>query len=401
MTETVYIGLLGLGTVGSGTARTLQRHAAKITQLTGKKIVVKTALVRDPKLPVAEDLQDIRLVGTVEEVVSDPQIRIVAEVMGTIDIAREYIIKALTAGKHVVTANKDLIAVHGEELAQIAKQHHVTLLYEASVAGGIPVLRTITDSLAADELHTVMGIVNGTTNYMLTKMSNEQWTYDEALKKAQEAGFAEANPTSDVDGLDAARKMVILTRLAFGMNVTLEDIAIKGIRHVELQDILYAQTAGYTVKLLGTAKVVAGKLSLSVNPVFVPNTHLLAQVQLENNAVYVVGDTVGELMFYGPGAGSLPTGTSVANDIVTIVKSLELPVEHTHTYEQPTVLASKEEIVSRYYVRYSTNQPSPEWVENSIEQTDTQVVGITTEMSQAMIEQYALEYNAVYYPVLD
>ena len=219
MKNHLQIGILGFGTVGSGVLRILKHHEPKLNQVTGVSLRVKKVLVRDIDKKRGAIAEGIELTLDVDEIINDPEIDIVVEVMGSIDEAKNYIKKALKAGKHVVTANKDLIALHGNELVALAKENQCDLYYEASVAGGIPILRTIVDSLASDDIQKVFGIVNGTTNFILSKMTSEGKTYEAALKEAQELGFAESDPTNDVDGIDAARKMVILTRLAFGMNV--------------------------------------------------------------------------------------------------------------------------------------------------------------------------------------
>lgn len=253
MADQLRIGILGFGTVGSGVLRILKNHEPKLNQVTGTTLKVKKVLVRDLKKQRGSIADGVELTMDADEIINDPEIDIVVEVMGSIDQAKEYIKKALTAGKHVVTANKDLIALHGNELVALAKEYNCDLYYEASVAGGIPILRTIVDSLASDEIQKVFGIVNGTTNFILSQMTNEGKSYSEALKEAQELGFAESDPTNDVDGIDAARKMVILTRLAFGMNVELDQIETKGIRDLQQEDIKMAERLGYKIKLIGSA----------------------------------------------------------------------------------------------------------------------------------------------------
>ncbi|MCO6018047.1 homoserine dehydrogenase [Carnobacterium divergens] len=357
MNKQIQVGMLGFGTVGSGVIRILKDHNAKIRQVTGEEISVKKVLVRDIEKNRGEISEGIQLTTNEDEVLADPEINVILEVMGSIDSAKMYITKALKAGKHVVTANKDLIALHGNELVALAKENQCDLYYEASVAGGIPILRTIVDSLASDNIQQVMGIVNGTTNFMLTKMTNEHQSYEEALKEAQELGFAESDPTNDVDGIDAARKMVILTRLAFGMNVELDQIETKGIRNLKSVDIETARKLGYRIKLIGTAEENNGGVSVSVGPILVPEAHPLASVQNENNAVFVVGSAVGETMFYGPGAGELPTATSVVSDLITVAKNIRLGTTGNvfSSYQHETKLMTDEEILSKYYLSIEMN----------------------------------------------
>ncbi|ANZ99686.1 homoserine dehydrogenase [Carnobacterium divergens] len=357
MNKQIQVGILGFGTVGSGVIRILKDHNAKIRQVTGEEISVKKVLVRDIEKNRGKISEGIQLTTNEDEVLADPEIDVILEVMGSIDSAKMYITKALKAGKHVVTANKDLIALHGNELVALAKENQCDLYYEASVAGGIPILRTIVDSLASDNIQQVMGIVNGTTNFMLTKMTNEHQSYEEALKEAQELGFAESDPTNDVDGIDAARKMVILTRLAFGMNVELDQIETKGIRNLKSIDIETAKKLGYRIKLIGTAEENNGGVSVSVGPILVPEAHPLASVQNENNAVFVVGAAVGETMFYGPGAGELPTATSVVSDLITVAKNIRLGTTGNvfNSYQHETKLMTDEEILSKYYLSIEMN----------------------------------------------
>lgn len=352
MKKHLQIGILGFGTVGSGVLRILKHHEPKLNQVTGVSLKIKKVLVRDIDKKRGSIAEGIELTLDVDEIINDPEIDIVIEVMGSIDEAKTYIKKALIAGKHVVTANKDLIALHGNELVALAKANQCDLYYEASVAGGIPILRTIVDSLASDEIQKVFGIVNGTTNFILSKMTSEGKTYEEALKEAQELGFAESDPTNDVDGIDAARKMVILTRLAFGMNVELDQIETKGIRDLQQEDIQMAEKLGYKIKLIGSAIQIEENISVDVGPVLVPANHPLASVQNENNAVFVVGAAVGETMYYGPGAGELPTANSIVSDVITVAKNIQLGTSGNvfSSYQHETSLAQDTEVSNKYYI---------------------------------------------------
>ena len=347
------VGVLGFGTVGSGVVRILDEHKSKISQITGYDIKVTKVLVRDlTKTRRYEDV-DVAVTDNANDVIGDPSISIIVEVMGTIDIAYDYVLKSLRAGKHVVTANKDLIALHGDHLITVARENNCDLFYEASVAGGIPILRTIVNGLASDHLKKVMGIVNGTTNFMLTKMTSEGLSYETALKQAQELGFAESDPTNDVDGIDAARKMVILTRLSFGMNVSLDDVSTTGIRQLTVDEIKLADQLGYTIKLLGIAEEHNGAVDVCVTPTLLPKTHPLSGVHNENNAVFVLGEAAGETMYYGPGAGELPTASSVVSDIITVAKNTKLGTNGNafSSYVHETNKLADKDCLAKYFVR--------------------------------------------------
>jgi len=322
----ISIGLLGLGVVGSGVIKIVEDHQEELVHQLGRGVKVEKVLVRDIEKARQIEIDDHILTTDCEDVLANPDIDVVIEVMGGVEDARKYILEALHAKKHVVTANKDLIALHGPELEETAKQNGCDLFYEASVGGGIPLLRGLSDGLVSDRIQQVMGIVNGTTNYILTKMDQEGQSYEDALQKAQELGFAEADPTADVEGLDAARKMVILARLSFFTNVELEDVEVEGISNVSLTDIEYGKKLDLTMKLIGFANRLDNQMEVSVQPTFLSKNHPLAAVNDEYNAVYVNGEAVGETMFYGPGAGSLPTATAVMSDVVATIKNMLLGV---------------------------------------------------------------------------
>jgi len=353
MNNYVSIGLLGLGTVGSGVIQLIENHQEELVHQLGCGVNVKSVLVRN--LEKARDIQvnPTYLTTNPDDVLNDPDIDVIVEVMGGIDEAREHILKAFTAKKHVVTANKDLIALHGPELQNAASANKCDLFYEASVAGGIPILRGLADGLVSDRIQKVMGIVNGTTNYILTKMDDEGVPYEDALKEAQELGFAEADPTADVEGLDAARKMAILARLAFSTTVELDDVEMSGISNLALTDLEYGEKLGFTMKLIGIANFDNEQVEVSVQPTFLANDHPLANVKNEYNAVYVNGEAVGETMFYGPGAGSLPTATAVMSDVVAVIKNQLLGV-NGRRFIKPRftkVLKAPEQRFGQYYFR--------------------------------------------------
>lgn len=353
MKKEINIGLLGFGVVGSGVAQILLNHQTDLQHKLGVSVQIKKVMVRnidkDRDTPLPKDI----FTTSLDDILSDDSIDLIVEVMGGTTDAKDAIERSLQAGKGVVTANKDVMAEVGPKLLKIADQNGCDLFYEASVGGGIPLIRTLEDGLASDRIHALTGIVNGTTNFMLTKMKEENMSYDAALALATELGFAEADPTADVDGLDAARKMVILASLAFSTEVKLEDVYVRGIREIKDGDVELADRFGYTVKLAGTAKKDENGIEVAVEPVFLPNAHPLASVNNEMNAVYVYGDAVGETMFYGPGAGSLPTATSVTGDIVAACRNLLLGVngkrKHAPQYERK--VKDDAQKYSRYFHR--------------------------------------------------
>jgi homoserine dehydrogenase len=353
MENKVSVGLLGLGVVGSGVVQIIQEHQEKLKHQLGVSVDVKRVLVRNPEKHRDVNVDTSLLTTNADDVLQDPEIDVVIEVMGGIDTAREYMIQAFRAKKHVISANKDLIALHGPELHAEAEKNKCDFYYEASVAGGIPILRGITDGLASDRIERIMGIVNGTTNYILTKMAEEGTSYEDALKQAQELGFAEADPTADVEGLDAARKMAILARLAFSTPVDLDDVEVSGISQISTEDINYGSELGYTMKLIGYADFQDGQLETHVLPTFLADDHPLASVKNEYNAVYVYGKAVGETMFYGPGAGSLPTATAIVSDLVNVVKNVRLGVTGEQVVQNyfDKALKKSEERHSQYYLR--------------------------------------------------
>ncbi|MEB4596046.1 homoserine dehydrogenase [Bacillus amyloliquefaciens] len=324
--ESIRIGLLGLGTVGSGVVKIIQDHQDKLMHQVGCPVTIKKVLVKDIDKKRDADLPKEVLTTEVYDVIDDPEVDVIIEVIGGVEQTKQYLLDALKAKKHVVTANKDLIAVYGSELLAAAKENGCDLYYEASVAGGIPILRTLEEGLSSDRITKMMGIVNGTTNFILTKMIKEKSPYEEVLKEAQDLGFAEADPTADVEGLDAARKMAILARLGFSMDVDLDDVKVKGISRITDEDISFSKRLGYTMKLIGIAQRDDNKIEVSVQPTLLPDHHPLSAVHNEFNAVYVYGEAVGETMFYGPGAGSMPTATSVVSDLVAVMKNMRLGV---------------------------------------------------------------------------
>ncbi len=319
---TVTLGILGLGTVGSGVAQILAQNKEDIEIRTQSQVQIKKVLVRDKTLP-REFTGDYEITENANEILHDPDIDIIVEVMGGIEPARTYVLEALRSGKNVVTANKDLLALHGHELLEAAKESGKDLYFEASVAGGIPIIAVLKESLSANRVTDVMGIINGTTNYILTAMDKQGRDYNDVLAEAQKLGYAESDPTADVEGLDAARKLSILASIAFNSRVTLSDVYVEGISRITSDDLSYASELGCTIKLLAIAKRRNDQVEVRVHPAFLPKTHPLAAVSGVFNAIYVVGDAVGETMYYGRGAGSLPTGSAVVADVIQVIHNMK------------------------------------------------------------------------------
>lgn len=346
------IGLLGLGTVGSGVYEILQRQKNTLVDKVGCDVEIAKILVRN-KQKYATMYPETLLTDRWEDILEDDSIDIVVEVMGSMDIARKYISEALQKGKHVVTANKDLIAVHGHELLQLAKENHCDLLFEAAVAGGIPIIRPLKQCLLGNHISEVMGIINGTTNFILTKMAEEGMDFADALKLAQDLGYAEADPTADVEGHDAGRKLAIMASIAFHTPVTFADVYTEGITKIKAKDIRYAHELGYEIKLLGIAKQAEDGVEVKVHPTMIPQNHPLAAVKDSFNAVFVHGDAVDDAMFYGRGAGSLPTGSAVVGDILDVARNMVYGctgrIGCSCYYDLP--IKEMEDTVSSYYIR--------------------------------------------------
>ncbi|MCI8311318.1 MAG: homoserine dehydrogenase [Lachnospiraceae bacterium] len=320
--QNIHAALLGIGTVGMGVYKLLERRKKELPYKIGGELNIRRVLVKNLSKKREGIPEDI-LTDDFQGILSDPKIQIVIELMGGIEPARTYILEALRAGKHVVTANKDLMAKHGRELMEEAERHGCDLQFEAAVAGGIPIIRPLKECLAGNEITEVMGIVNGTTNYILTKMTEEGMDFDDALRKAQELGFAEADPTADVEGLDAGRKMAILASIAFHSRVTFDDVDIKGITKITAKDIQYAREFGYTLKLLGVARNTDNEMEVGVFPMMIPSTHPLAGVKDAFNAVFVHGDAVDDAMFQGKGAGEFPTASAVVGDLIAVARNMQ------------------------------------------------------------------------------
>ena len=314
--------LLGAGTVGGGVYKLVERRSAEMQAKVGADLKITKVMVKNLQKK-REGIPSEVLTDDWEGIINDPEISIVIELMGGVEPARTYILQALEAGKNVVTANKDLLAEHGQELMEAAERNHCDICFEAAVGGGIPIIRPLKECLAGNEITEVMGIVNGTTNYILTKMTQEGWDFDDALKEAQRLGFAESDPTADVEGLDAGRKMAILASIAFHSRVTFDDVDVKGITKITAKDIQYAKEFGYTLKLLGVARNEEGKMEVGVSPMMIPSTHPLANVNDSFNAVFVHGDAVDDAMFQGRGAGEFPTASAVVGDLISVARNMQ------------------------------------------------------------------------------
>jgi len=318
----IKVGILGLGTVGSGVAKILLGNSENINQKIKNKLELVKVLDRDLTKGEEVGLTPGVMTDKPEDVLENEEIDIVVEVIGGVNPAKEFISRALKAKKHVVTANKEVMAKHGDELLDLAAENGVDLYFEASVGGGIPIIRSLKESLTANRVEEMMGIVNGTTNYILTKMAQEDVDFDEVLAEAQEKGYAEADPTADVEGYDAAYKLAILSAIAFESRIDINDIYLEGISEVTQKDITYAKELGYVIKLLAIGKEVDNKIEARVHPTMIPNDHPLAAVNDVFNAVFVKGHAVGELMYYGQGAGSLPTGSAIVADVIDIARNI-------------------------------------------------------------------------------
>ncbi len=320
----IQVALLGLGTVGTGVYKVLRAQAEEMAPKLGVELELKKILVRNLEKALGKVEDASLLTNDWQEIVNDETIDIVVEVMGGMEPARTYMLEALRAGKHVVTANKDLVASDGRILMDTAKEHGRDFMFEAAVAGGIPVIRPLKQCLAGNHIEEVVGIVNGTTNFILTKMTEEGMEFSDALALATELGYAEADPTADIEGLDAARKMAIMASIAFNSRVTFEDVYTEGITKITARDIRYAKEMGCHIKLLGVAKNTKEGVHVSVHPMLIDSRHPLASVNDSFNAVFILGDAVGETMLYGRGAGELPTASAIVGDIFDVARNMRV-----------------------------------------------------------------------------
>ena len=320
--QPVRVGLLGLGTVGCGTFTVLSRNREEITRRAGRRIEIVQAAARNLDKKRACSTAGVEMVGDADRIVTNPDIEVVVELIGGYEPARTLVLKAIEHGKHVVTANKALIALHGNEIFRAAQQRGVMVAFEAAVAGGIPIIKTIREGLAANRIEWIAGIINGTTNYILSEMRDRGADFADVLAEAQRLGYAEADPSFDVDGVDTAHKLTILAAIAFGIPLKFNDAYVEGIRHITRSDVAYAEEFGYRLKLLGIARRAEGGVELRVHPTLIPERRLIANVDGAMNAVLVKGDAVGPTLFYGAGAGAEPTASAVVADLVDVVRTL-------------------------------------------------------------------------------
>ncbi len=356
--QPVKVGLLGLGTVGGGTISVLKRNAEEIARRAGRGIIVTHASARDLDKPRQFPLDGIEILTDPFAVVNHPDVEIVAELIGGTEPARELVLQAIRNGKHVVTANKALIAIHGNEIFEAATREGVIVAFEAAVAGGIPIIKAIREGLAGNTISSVAGIINGTTNFILTAMREQARSFDDVLAEAQALGYAEANPAIDVEGIDAAHKLTILAAIAFGIPLQFDKVYIEGITDITIEDIGFAERFGYRIKHLGIARRMPEGVELRVHPTLIPERRLIANVDGVRNAVLVVGDAVGPTIYYGAGAGADPTASAVVADLVDIVRAFTTDPGNRvpHLAFQSDALSSEEilpmeEISTAYYLR--------------------------------------------------
>ncbi|SAK86953.1 homoserine dehydrogenase [Caballeronia catudaia] len=356
--EPIKVGLLGFGTVGSGTFTVLRRNQEEIKRRAGRGIEIARVAVRTPAKAEAAATQGIAVTDDFNAVVDDPSIDIVCEMIGGTGFARELVLRAIANGKHVVTANKALLAVHGTEIFEAARAKGVMVAFEAAVAGGIPIIKALREGLTANQIQYIAGIINGTTNYILSEMRDRGLDFATALKAAQELGYAEADPTFDIEGVDAAHKVTIMSAIAFGVPVQFDRAYVEGISKLAAIDIRYAEDLGYRIKLLGIARRTEKGIELRTHPTLIPAKRLLANVEGAMNAVVVHGDAVGTTLYYGKGAGAEPTASAVVADLVDVTRLHTADPEHRvpHLAFQPDSLSNTpilpiDEVTSGYYLR--------------------------------------------------
>ena len=357
--EPVKVGLLGLGTVGGGTVTVLARNRDEIVRRAGRDIVISHAAAKAFRREAIEGIERIpRVSDDAWQVVADPEVAIVIELIGGYSPARELVLQAIENGKHIVTANKALIAKHGNEIFAAAQRKGVMVAFEAAVAGGVPIIKALREGLAANRIEWIAGIINGTSNYILTQMRDHGRSFDDALAEAQALGYAEADPTFDVEGVDAAHKLTILGSLAFGIPLQFDKVYVEGITRIEPQDVANAEEFGYRIKLLGITRKTERGVELRVHPTLIPARRLIANVNGVMNAVLIEGDAVGPTLYYGAGAGSLPTASAVIADVVDVVRALTTDPENRvpHLAFQPGELRDLrvlpiDEIETAYYLR--------------------------------------------------
>ena len=352
MKDTYNVGLIGFGTIGAGVVETFNRNLNLMEQKVGAKIKLKRIVDLDIETDRGVAVDKNVLSTDINDILEDPEIDIVIELIGGYEPAKTFILKAMNHGKHVVTANKALLAKHWEEILKTANDNNVRICFEASVGGGIPLLEPLNERLAANHIKSIYGIINGTANYILTKMTEEGLDFDEVLKEAQEKGYAEQDPTFDIEGHDTAQKLIILTILGFGTYVEQDKFHVEGISKIKQEDIEFIKNElGYSIKLLAIARIDDGKLEVRVHPTLISADHLIASVNGVFNGVYLVGDIVGPVMLYGPGAGMMPTASAVVGDCLDIMENMERPNIYGPKDTEVKEIKDIEDICSKYYLR--------------------------------------------------
>lgn len=409
---TIKIALLGFGTVAKGIPYLLKENQHKLLSLESEDIVIDKVLVRDNESRQRFINQGFtyNFVTEINTILQDPQIDIVVELMGGIEPSKTYLSQALGFGKHIVTANKDLIALHGKELMDLADARGLALFYEGAVAGGIPILRTLSHSFASDKMTRLLGILNGTSNFMLTKMFEEGWSYEQALKKAQELGYAESDPTNDVEGIDTAYKATILSQFGFGMPIDFDDVNYKGISSIRSEDVEVAQEMGFAIKLVADLRETPTGISVDVSPTLISQKHPLAAVNHVMNAVFIESIGIGQSLFYGPGAGQNPTATSVLADIIDISRSIrsQIKIKPMNTYHCPCRLSMQSDIFNEYYLAISLRNAEDSdtlgryfeqeniglknVIEKALGDKQQEIYVLTDEVSQEKITQFIEEF---------
>jgi homoserine dehydrogenase len=357
----IKVGLIGFGTVGSGVVKILQKNSRLIEKRMGARIVLRRIADIDLETDRGVKLKPGILTRRADEVIRDPEIDIVMELIGGIEPAKTFILKAIRNRKHIVTANKALLALHGDEIFREAYRFGADVSFEASVGGGIPLIRSIKEGLVANRIQSIFGILNGTSNYILSKMTDDGRNFKEVLREAQEEGYAEADPTYDIEGIDAAHKLTILIRLAFGTSIQFKEIFIGGISEITPLDIQFSREFGYRIKLLAIAKIDRGKIEARVHPTMIPEGHLLSTVDGVFNAIYIKGDAVGATLFYGQGAGQMPTGSAVVGDLVELGRNLLIRATGRRvpllSFQESAIekipLKKMDEVVMPFYMRFS------------------------------------------------
>ena len=398
------VAILGLGVVGGGTYQILTEKK-EYFKAQGVDLTVECVLEKNLDRAKQLGVEESKIACSIEEVVTNPNVDIVVEVIGGVGVAKDFVIKALKSGKTVVTSNKELFAKHWPELEAEAKKMHVGLFFEASCVGGVPIIRTLQEGMQANKILSIKGIINGTTNYILTKMAYEGWSYEEALKEAQRLGYAEFNPTADVEGFDATYKLSILSSLAFNKKICIENVYREGITNINKEDIAYGKEMGYTLKLLGIGKNTEQGVEVRVHPTFIKNSDPLASVNDSFNAVHLVGDAVGEIMLYGRGAGALPTGSAIVSDVVFAAKhdryfyanfknnekgnkETKFVTDFTSKYYIRMAVADKAGVLSKISGVFAKNNVSIEEVRQvSVNETEAQIIVVTHLCGESVVKK--------------